>query len=67
MYEARLGPLKGTTSAQKILHGSETETREFLEGKDYHPLQIGVLVLPSRQKFAFYPYGPPNLLLLATF
>ena len=32
MHEASRGPLKGAVSAQKVLQGSETETRELLGG-----------------------------------
>ena len=34
MHEASRGPLKDAMSAQKVLQGSETETRELLGGTE---------------------------------
>ena len=46
----RRGPLKGTVSAQKVLEGSKTETRELLGGtKEKSFPRRGVIDLPSEQ------------------
>ena len=50
-----LGPLKGAMSAQKVLQGSETETRELLGGmKEYCVLpDEGSLICPPGKSTIF--------------
>ena len=62
-HEASRGPLKG---AMSVLLGSETETREFLEGTEENSdSRQGIIDLPSRIIYFVLFVWPPNIRLLA--
>ena len=54
MLEASRGSLKGAVLAQKALQGSETETRELLEGTEENsvsPMRGHCFALQANQRF----------------
>ena len=62
-HEASRGPLKG---AMSVLLGSETETRELLDGTEENSdSRQGIIDLPNRIIYFVLSFWPPNIRLLA--